>query len=274
MKLLDRLEDRFGRFALPQLTLLLIICQITVYVLQHASGAQNQEDELLLLARLQLLPSAVLKGEVWRLVSFVAIPPQTNLLFAFFAWYLFYLMGTALEGHWGTFRYNVFLLSGYLATVAVAFLHPDQPASATFWMGSVFLAFAYLYPTFTLYLFFILPIQIRWLALLTWIGYGWVILVSPWSQRLVVLASVFNFFLFFGRDLLEQMLAGRLSMVQQASRFAMRPKEPSYYHRCLVCGITDKSHPAMDFRYCSKCAGSCCYCLDHLRNHEHLTTTS
>ena len=51
---------------------------------------------------------------------------------------------------------------------------------------------------------------------------------------------------------------------------ASQERKPEYYHRCTICGITDRTHPQMDFRYCSKCAGSPCYCADHLRNHEHI----
>ena len=86
---------------------------------------------------------------------------MTNRIFAFFAWYLFYLMGNALEGHWGAFRYNLFLLIGYLVTVAVAFLYPYAAATNIFIGGSVFLAFAYLYPDFQLYIFFIIPVRLN-----------------------------------------------------------------------------------------------------------------
>ena len=98
------------------------------------------------------------------MLTFVGEPPTTNLLFAFFFWYLFYLMGTVLESTWGAFRYNVYLLVGWAATVAVAFLQPNAPASISFLQASVFLAFAYLYPDFQILLFFILPVKVKWLA--------------------------------------------------------------------------------------------------------------
>ena len=94
------------------------------------------------------------------------------------------------------------------------------------------------------------------------------LVVGSWSVRLLVLASVCNFLLFFGRDILVRIGVARRRMSHQAKRFAEKP--PEYYHRCLVCGITDRTHPHMEFRYCSKCAGSCCYCSEHLRNHDHV----
>jgi hypothetical protein len=272
MRLLDRLERWLGRFAVPHLTLILILCQIVVYAAMFGTTATDADMRgvSVVAERLQLVPARVLEGEVWRLFSFVIIPPFENIVFAFFGWYFFWMMGTALENEWGTFRYNVFLLVGWLATVAVSFLlpYPDQPASPLFWQGSVFLAFAYLYPEFVIYLFFILPIRIKWLALLTWLGYGFGALVGNWNTRLLILAAVLNFLLFFGWEILQRMGMGRRHMLAQLH--AIGAREPAYHHCCRICGITDRTHRDMDFRYCSKCEGSCCYCAEHLKNHEHV----
>ena len=185
-----------------------------------------------------------------------------------FFWYLFYLMGTALENTWGTFRYNVYLLVGWVATVAVSFLQPDAAASIGFLQGSVFLAFAYLYPDFQLLLFFILPVKVKWLALLQWIGYFYLLLVGDGMTQLLVLASVCNFVLFFWHDIFLRMKAGRRRMAHQAEqiRQANTPR-----HTCVVCGVTNLSDPKMSFRYCSKCAGSPCYCAEHIHAHQHVT---
>jgi hypothetical protein len=204
---------------------------------------------------------------VWRLASFLFTPPCANPVFAFFFWYMFYLMGTALEAHWGAFRYNLFLLLGWLATVGVSFITPEVPASPGFLQGSVFLAFAFLFPDFVLYLFFILPVKIKWLALLTWIGYFLTVVFGDWSSRLLVLASVINFLLFFGERIYARMRFGHRRMLQQAGRVATQDKP---FHRCTVCGITDRTHPDMEFRYCSKCDGQHGYCREHIRNHEHV----
>jgi len=259
MKLLDRLDRRFGRFAVPNVTVALIAVQVIVYLL-------GQQDPGIF-RRIALIANRVFEGEAWRLVSFVAQPPTTNLFFAFFFWYLFYLMGTTLERTWGIFRYNVFLLIGYVATVAVSFITPDVPSSVRFLQGSVFLAFAWLYPDFQLMLMFILPVKIKWLALLGWIGYFLSIAFGDWSTRLVATASILNFLLFFGSDILLRMRAGRRRMAYQTDRIK-RAHDPN--HRCASCGITDKSHPTMLFRYCSKCTGGLCYCADHLKDHAHV----
>jgi hypothetical protein len=219
-----------------------------------------------ILERVVLVPALALAGEWWRLVTFLFIPPLTNPIFAFFAWYLFYLMGTALEGHWGAFRYNLFLVVGYLVTVAVTFLFPYSAATNVFLFGSVFLAFAHLFPDFQLYIFFILPVKIKWLALLTWIGYAYQFLAGSWPVRFLVLASISNYLLFFGRDIVLRMRAGKRVMTAQA-RELTGTKEA--FHTCSACGVTDLSHPRMQFRYCPECGGLG-YCEEHIFNHEHV----
>jgi hypothetical protein len=261
MTLLDRLENKCSRFAIPNVTLYLIIGQVCFYL-----GVMSQFIDI---NAMQLIPSLVFKGQVWRLFSFLFIPPITNPIFAFFGWYFFYLMGTALENQWGVFRYNLYLLIGCLATVLVSFLFPDYPATNGFIGGSVFLAFAFLYPEFQILLFFILPIRIKWLALATWIFYFLVLAFGNWSQRFLMLASVCNFLLFFWRDIIAKIKYGRKKMANQVADIAAK-NEP--LHRCLVCGATDKTHPGLEFRYCGDCRPVSCYCINHLTGHQHLKT--
>ncbi|MBN2296119.1 MAG: hypothetical protein JXM70_27055 [Pirellulales bacterium] len=267
MKLLDKLQRRFGRFAIPNLTLIIIAGQVFFYLLNYSNpeilgGVESA------FGKIDLVPALVLKGQVWRLVTFIFTPPlEAYPIFMFFAWYLFYLMGTALEGMWGDFRYNLFLLVGYLATVAASFTAPHEPATTVFIGGSVFLAFAYLFPDFQLLLFFLLPVRIKWLALLTWISYLFVVIGGDLHAIGMLAASLVNYFLFFGRDILFRMRSGHRKMKAQSKRIANR-NTPR--HCCRICGRTNLTNPDMDFRYCSKCADTSCYCEEHLQNHEHV----
>jgi hypothetical protein len=258
MVLLDKLDRKFRHFAVPNITPYLIIGQVFFYLV-----SMTERFDIM---RIVLIPDLVLAGEWWRLITFIFIPPATNVVFVFFTWYLFYLMGTALEGHWGAFRYNLFLLIGYIFTVAASFLVPGSIATNVFIGGSVFLAFAFLYPDFALYIFFILPVKIKWLALITWIGYGWQLLTGSWETRYLVTASIGNFLVFFGRDILWKIKTGRRKMASQV-RDISGAKEA--FHRCTACGVTDLSKPNMEFRYCRECGGLG-YCKDHIVNHEHV----
>ncbi|HET6267898.1 MAG TPA: hypothetical protein VFG11_09280 [Acidobacteriota bacterium] len=264
MSWFGRLEGKLEKYAIPNVTIGLIGLQIVLFVLSMAQPG--------ILQAAYLIPSLVLKGQLWRLVTFLVVPPQMHPIFLFFFWYLFFLMGNALEHQWGTFRYNCYLLIGYLATVAAAFIvAPNQPSSNAFLQGSVFLAFAFLFPDFQLYIFFILPIKVKWLALLTWLGYAYTLLFGDWPTRSLVIASILNFLIFFGSDIQDRIRTGRRHMASQASQFGNRKSESQPFHRCAVCGITDQTHPDMDFRYCPQCKGTLGYCTDHIRSHEHVT---
>lgn len=273
MALLSRLESKFGRYTIPNVTVLIIIGQVLLFVVTQVGAPGGGGGDML--GRIQLDPAKVLQGEVWRLVTFLFDPPTSNLIFAFFFWYLFYLMGTTLEVSWGVFRYNVFLAIGYLATVAAAFaayfagVGGDWPATNAFLYGTVFLAFARLFPEFVMYLFFVLPVKIRWLALLQWIVYGVTFLFGEWMQRAMVVAAVANYLLFFGRDIWQDIKQGHRRMRFQA-RSLQSPQQQRMVHTCRSCGVTSEQAPQKQFRYCSKCDGDCCYCEDHLRSHEHV----
>jgi hypothetical protein len=268
MSPLNRLERLFGRFAIPNLSLWLVAGQVVFLALALLGNFD--------LGRIALLPAAVKAGEVWRVVTFLFLPPVSTLtpmsaVFLAFAWYMFYLMGSALEQYWGAFHFNAFVGIGWLLTVAAAFAFPGAYATNVFLAGSVFLAFAYLNPDFELLIFFILPVKIKWIALVQWLGYGYALAVGSWPARLLVMASIGNFLLFFTRDIVQGIRSGRRRMAYRAQQFGAASDEPEARHRCHVCGRTELTNRELDFRYCSKCAGDECYCSEHLGNHVHTT---
>lgn len=260
--MLNKLERIFGRYAVPNLALYLVIGQVAVYLLAMM-GSLDPEG-------LALYPALVKQGEVWRLASFFFMPPMAHPLFIAFAWYLFYLMGTSLEQYWGAFRFNLFILTGAVLTIALGFTSPFDPVSNAFLAGSVFLAFAYLNPDFQLAIMFILPVRIRWLAMFTWAIYAVKFTFGDWSTRWEILAATGNFMLFFGRDIVLGMKTHRRRMAAQADRFARSSGSDGPRHRCFVCSKNSDTHPDLDFRYCSKCSGDQCYCPDHISSHEHV----
>jgi membrane associated rhomboid family serine protease len=264
MRLLSRLEKALGPYAIPHLTLCIIAFQVVCYLLVTARPEFAEA--------LTLNAQAVAQGEWWRLLLFVFLPPATSPIFLFFALYMFYLMGTALERHWGTFRYNLYLLVAYVASVGASFgpYLLGQPGSGTnAYIGlSVFLAFAALFPDFVIYLFFFIPVRVKWLALLTWVVFGFMLVTGSWMTRVLIGASVANYLLFFWRDILDHAQIRRQRMHRQIKRIRTQPSGPAEFHRCVVCGATERSHPQFEFRYCPECGGKG-YCLEHLRNHQH-----
>jgi len=259
MSLLNQLERKLGRWAIPNLTTFIIAGQVLLYFMITMRPDQGMNP----LSNIVLLPSAVMGGEVWRLITFVFVPPPSRSLFVIFYWLLMYLFGTSLEQHWGAARYNLFLLIGYLASVVGVFV--------AWGFGSNFVAdnsFLYLNPHYVIHLFFILPIQIKWLALLAWIGYGYQFFIGSGTARMLVLASLLNYLLFFGRDHWRDFKGGQRRRSYQ-SRTKAAAKQ--ILHQCLVCEINSENSPRMLFRYCSKCDGQCCYCPEHIQDHEHVT---
>lgn len=278
MPFFDRLERRFRRYAIPHLTAMIVAGQGLLYVLSYMSGGLS-------LDRIALNPERVLNGEVWRLVTFPFMPPPMIPVFAIFYFLLLYQFGTSLENYWGLLRYNLFLGIGLAASIVAAFiayailrgieandpqlagLAASQVANNGFLYSSIFLAFARLNPNFTMMLFFVLPVPIKYLALVQWAFFFLTIAVGDWMSRMLVIATVLNYMLFFGREQWrEARYNRRRHLFQLAAKVAIKPPT----HVCRVCGANSEDSPRMPFRYCSKCDGQACYCPEHIRDHEHV----
>ena len=252
-----RLERKLGFLALPNLTLGVILVQAVAWVAMQTNPALAQG--------LVLDPDLLRAGQWWRVFSFLLLPPASNPLWLFFAFYLLWLMGTALEREWGDFRYTLFWLIGWAASVALALLVPDGEVSNAYLTGSVFLAFAFLYPDFQILLFFVLPVKVKWLAAITWVFYLLAlargIAAADWAGPAMVAAATLNFFLFFGGDVVQLVRRNHAHMRRKQEVLAAS-REP--FHRCSVCKKTDLTDPRMDFRYAQTPDGTRCFCEEHL----------
>jgi hypothetical protein len=262
MKLLDRLDRIVRPIAIPNVTQLLIAGQVVMLIADLADRNANLMD------RTPLVWEAVLNGEVWRLLTFLFVPFSPSPIWLFFACYIFYLFGLSLQAIWGYVRYNAFLWLGVLLTVAAAAFTRDQPVTGHFLYMTVFLAFATYNPDFELRLFFVLPVKVKYLAYLQVAFYLMALISGPMMVRVMVLASVGNYLVFFA-----PMLFQRVKNTQRKIQWESKQYKPSEQprHVCATCGINSNTHPKMDFRYCSRCDGEKAYCEDHLRNHPHVT---
>jgi membrane associated rhomboid family serine protease len=263
MNLLDRLERKFGKFAIKRLPMYIVILNLFVYMLNLLDSRY--------INYLYLIPSRVLKGEIWRLVTYIFIPPMTSMedvLWLFFAIYFYYIMATGLENEWGSFKFNLYYLLGMIGTTIAAFFIP-LPATANFINLSIFLAFAYLYPDYQIYLFFIIPIKIKYLGYISWILIIYELLTVPLIMKFYIIIPILNFFIFFGKDIFVRYKT-RGKSVYRRSKYMGTFREKSYFHKCTVCGVTEKDNPDMEFRYCMTCEGHYEYCMEHLKNHEHI----
>ncbi len=190
-------------------------------------------------------------------------------IFVVFALYLLYLFGSRLEHEWGSFRFNVFYFTGLIATILAALLGGGE-ASGWYLNLSIFFAFATMDPDFTLLLFFVIPVKVKYIAWATWIVVLFAFFAGSLSAKLLVAASLVNYFGFFGRDMTWRWKA-RMQSYARRRAFATKitPLQGTSMHRCTICGMTEKDDPRMDFRYCRACGGQHEYCTEHLRAHEH-----
>ncbi|HIV53990.1 MAG TPA: rhomboid family intramembrane serine protease [Candidatus Mediterraneibacter norwichensis] len=280
MNWLDKLERKLGRFAIPNLTVYLLIGYVIGF------GVMYLMPEMV--GYLTLEPALILRGQVWRLISWVLIPPTTNLISLVFLVLLYYSLGTALERTWGSFRYNVYIFSGLLFTVLAVFglyafyyfrYGVEVPLSVIGLIGtnyitmSIFLAFAAIYPNMEVMLYFILPIKMKWMALVYVVLAGYDFINGGIGIRVAIGASLLNFVIFF----LSTRNFKRFGPREQARKAKFKKQSRPHmtytngaHHRCAVCGRTELDDPCLEFRFCSKCNGNYEYCQDHLFTHEHV----
>lgn len=269
---LDRFCYKHPRLGIPNLMTILVVGTALVYLMDLFSGGMFS-------AMLDFYPAAILRGQVWRLVTFLFIPlsyrPITLILSLYFYWWI----GKSLEREWGTTKFTVFYACGVLFNIIFGFLAGST--SVTYLNLSLFFAFASLYPDLQVLLIFI-PVKVKWLAWIDAAFFALTILFNlinfNFVGALLPLVAILNYVLFFWsflRDFVRRIFrryqhqSSRQTInFKKAAREAKKDK--GYLHKCAVCGVTDADDPNMEFRYCSKCNGYYCYCADHINNHVHI----
>lgn len=259
MDIIDQLEKKFGRYAIENLTYYLIGGQVLAFLLISANPIYSRY--------FVLQGSHLLLGQWWLILTFLFNPLSNSLIFTVFVWYIFYLYGSQLERRWGSFRYMMYVLISYVGIIILSFIFPDVVLTNTYIYTSLFLAFAYIYPDFQLLLFFIIPIKIKWLALIAWIGIIGTIIIGPVPTKVLTVVSISNFLFFFRSDIIYEI---KRLLRHQSFGIAHKAKLEKAYHVCAVCGDNERDNPNMQIRYCSKCMPSTCYCGDHIQNHVHI----
>lgn len=260
-KLLARLERRFGRFAIPNLTWIVAGGMAAAFVISFGRA------QFLDLLTLDL--DAVRHGQVWRLITYLFIPPALSPIWILFAIYWFWMIGTNLENEWGAFKYNVFYLVGMLGTTLAALLTGGQSTNSAL-NGTLFLAFATLFPDYQIYLFFFIPIRVKWLGLFAAAGLVLSAVLGDWGTRGAVIAGSANYLLFFAGHWMQWFRQRNMRVRQTARRAEQVPFATAATggRTCAICGA--KEADGADIRVCSceKCGGKARnLCLPHARNH-------
>lgn len=211
LKWYQKLERKYRKYAIKDLMKYIVIINAVVFVLSMLVPQSN------LYAKFSLNPSRVLEGEIWRLVTFLFIPPSSSPLWIIFVLYFYYLIGSNLEQQWGSFYFNLYYLIGVLSTIAAAFIGAGTVTTEHLNL-SLFLAFAHLFPNYEVLVFFFLPIKVKYLAWLNWAFIALSLIFNPLPMKLAALASIVNYFVFFGPELISDLKLRRLTY-QNRKRF-------------------------------------------------------
>jgi uncharacterized membrane protein YciS (DUF1049 family) len=291
---MSNFEKRFGKYAIKNLSLVLILCYGIGYIIQQVNPVFMQY--------LSLDPYQILHGQIWRIVTWIVSPPPGYNLFSLLIMMLFlYSIGTALERVWGTYRYNVYLISGILFTVVgslvalgLAYLFYGEYVSSaenaryafavassyftTFYIYmSIFLAYSVTFPNAQILLMFIIPIKVKWLGIL----YGVMLLfnfiiasgqasIGLMFYRVSMVVSLLNFFLFWFRSKNRMHMSPKQIKRRQQFKQEVKRNVKITKHKCAVCGRSEDDDPTLEFRFCSKCNGNYEYCQHHLFTHQHV----
>lgn len=288
------LQRFLQKYAVSNLSLVIIMCYGFGYLLQYVNAS--------FLNYLTLNPYAICHGQIWRLVTWVLVPPDTsNILFIVIAMMFYYSIGTSLERVWGTYTYNVYIWLGIGITIIGAFvvmavsyilagtagisLTGESAAAyfaaisryfSTYYVNmSIFLAYALTFPDAVVLLWFIIPVKVKWLGVLYGVLLAWDFVSTAmrggWFVCVAMAASLANFLIFWLRSGKMRRFSPRerkrRADFTDASK--MRPKAGQARHRCAICGRTELDDPTLEFRYCSRCEGNYEFCQDHLFRHQH-----
>ena len=284
MKFIDKLARKFGRFGIPNLTIYMIVCYVIGYALMIVNPG--------ILNWLSLEPAYILRGQVWRLVTWVLYPPSTSgvLWFAIAVLFFYYPIGTSLERTIGTFKYTLYILSGVIFTILGAFILYFLLGGnvlvgnvfSTYYISlSTFLAYAMCYPDMQVLLMFIIPVKMKWMAIfyVVIVVYEMIqyIMAGAWYLVIPIVASLLNFIIFyFGTKDFSRYNPKEVHRRNEFRR-AMEPQGRMKSgsgsvtkHKCAICGRTELDDPNLEFRFCSRCNGNYEYCQDHLFTHTHV----
>ena len=286
------LRKKFERFCyrnrskgIPNLMLYLVLGTAAVYLFTMTT--QNP----LLYSILCFDRQRILQGEIWRLFTYPLLTYRTNVLLQLMYLMCYYSLGRAMENVWGTMKFNLFYLCGVVMMDIYCMIFGGY-ADVHYLNLSLFLAYATLYPNTHFLLFFVIPVKAWIFALFDLALVLMGLLTESFPNNLFSVISLANYFLFFGKDVMNviplswqanfrRLFRKKKSYAPKQAKTIPFPNAGSYEatvasvnapytHRCTVCGKTDVTHPDLEFRYCSRCNGYHCYCEEHISNHTHV----
>ena len=287
MKLLNKLERKFGRYAIPNLMKYIVV--LFVVGLMIGTFMPNFYYQYL-----SLDFTMIMRGQVWRLVTFIIpLGSLNSILFFAISTYFYYMIGNSLEQNWGAFRMNLYFFSGVFFNVLaslITFLITKNSYLSSDAMSlicsTMFFAFAALYPNTQFYIYFLIPVKAKYMAILEGVIYLYTIykyIASNQAIFIIPLVVAFANFLifFFATRNYHRISPGEFKRKanfrrqmndakSQGNVSQFKGRDVITRHKCAVCGRTELDGDQLEFRFCSKCEGNYEYCMDHLFTHDHV----
>jgi hypothetical protein len=280
MKFFYKLERNFGKYSIKNLMNYLVVFYVVGFVISLMNPYLYYEYMALDIGQ-------ILKGQVWRLITWLAYPPSSSIIFGLFMIITYYSLGIILENVWGSFKFNVFMFMGCLFHIIGAliiyvfgiktgmgediygYLTPDNLNL------SIFLAFALTFPEMEFRLYFAIPVKAKFLAFFYILLEAYSFMVGSLSSKVTIALSLLNFIIFYFISRRKNIISDVNNIQRKAKgSVKIRPVHAGSVnisrHKCAVCGKTEKDDENMEFRYCSKCKDGLEYCMDHLYTHEHV----
>ena len=201
MKRVDLFCYKHPRFGINNLMMIICIANIAVWLFSA------MDTTGLLVNLLTFSPYHILRGQIWRLVTFVFVPMYSSPFSLLISLYFYYFIGSTLERQWGTGRFTIYYLCGMLLQVVYGFIiyfvrGISYSMTANYINLSMFFAFATLYPDNVVLLFFIIPIKMKWLAVLDALYFVYAIFSNLGAgmglMSFLPLVAILNYFLFCG----------------------------------------------------------------------------
>jgi hypothetical protein len=196
MRWLNKLERKFGKFAIHNFILSLTILMACVALLDFF--ATYTHSVINIANYLNFDRDLILQGQVWRVISFIIMPPPISILFIVFVLYMFFIFGKSLEDEWGSFKLNIYYLIGIIGAIIGGFI--TGSTTNTYLSLSIFLAFAVINPDYRIFIFFVLPVKVKYLAYIDALFYVLSLIIFPIEYKIACVFSIVNFLVFFGPE--------------------------------------------------------------------------
>ena len=276
MQRIDRYCALHPRFGIKNLMLYIIMGNAVVWLFGMMDTTNTLRSLLAFSAQ-----AIFTQGQVWRLVTFILVPSGGSSILLFITLYFYYFIGSTLEQYWGKGKFTIYYLCGMLFNIVfgilVWLLTGKNVAVTTLYINlSMFFAFATLFPETRVLLFFVIPVKIKWLAYFDAALFLFAVITTSFPANLLPIVAILNYLLFCGGWLIDFVRPARFQQKKKtidfkkaAKKFNQEQAKKPYTRKCEVCGRTDVSDPNLEFRFCSKCGGYHCFCIDHINSHVH-----